>query len=119
MIACTSPAFASSERPLRMSLPATRTWRFSIFSMFLSFLPLPALELVDVGQVLRSPAGSLVDQQVLDRDERNPHPAEVAVYPARITIIEFPRRNPGQQIDPMWRPAEHQHGFWIQQVVPR
>src|SRR5688572_15693232 len=33
MIACTWPAPTSSERPLRMSLPATRAWRFSIFSM--------------------------------------------------------------------------------------
>src|SRR5690606_41195114 len=36
MMACTSPAFTSSERPLRMSLPATRAWRLSIFSMSLS-----------------------------------------------------------------------------------
>src|SRR5688572_15241800 len=34
MIACTWPGMTSSERPLRMSRPAMRTWRLSIFNMF-------------------------------------------------------------------------------------
>src|SRR5690606_9415447 len=33
MMACTWPGFTSSERPLRISLPATLAWRFSILSM--------------------------------------------------------------------------------------
>src|SRR5688500_11102664 len=33
MIACTSPGFTSSDRPLRISRPATRAWRLSIFSI--------------------------------------------------------------------------------------
>jgi len=32
MIACISPAFTRSETPLRISRPATRTWRFSMSS---------------------------------------------------------------------------------------
>src|SRR5687768_8990329 len=36
MIACTSPGFTASVTPLRMSLPATRAWRLSIFSMVFS-----------------------------------------------------------------------------------
>src|SRR5688500_9412938 len=36
MIACTTPGFTSSERPLRISRPATRAWRLSIFSMVFS-----------------------------------------------------------------------------------
>src|SRR4249919_1113968 len=39
MIAWTSPAFTSSETPLRISRPATRAWRLSIFSMFVPFKP--------------------------------------------------------------------------------
>src|SRR5690606_38778958 len=37
MMACTSPGFTSSERPLRISRPATDAWRFSILSMGLGF----------------------------------------------------------------------------------
>src|SRR5690606_28411202 len=33
MMACTWPGFTSSDRPLRISLPATLAWRFSILSM--------------------------------------------------------------------------------------
>src|SRR5688572_22884770 len=116
MIACTSPAFASSERPLRMSLPATRTWRLSILSI--SVLPLSPFEFVDISQVLRSPAGTLVDQQVLDRDQRNTHSAELGIDPAWIAIIEFARRDPGQQVYPVRRSAQHQDGFRVQQVFP-
>src|SRR5690606_28381883 len=106
MIAWTSPAFASSERPLRMSLPATRTWRLSIFSI--SILPLSTFEFVDISQVFRSPAGALVDRQVLDRDQRNTHSAELGVDPAWIAIIEFARRDRGQQVYPVRRSAQHQ-----------
>src|SRR6476469_7072764 len=34
MIACTSPGFTCSERPLRISRPTTRTCRFSMFNMW-------------------------------------------------------------------------------------
>src|SRR5690606_36480728 len=37
MMACTWPGCSSSDRPLRMSLPATRAWRLSIFSIVVSF----------------------------------------------------------------------------------
>src|SRR5690606_6532689 len=34
MMACTSPGFTSSERPLRISRPLMDAWRLSIFSIF-------------------------------------------------------------------------------------
>src|SRR5690606_6267697 len=116
MIACTSPAFTSSERPLRISLPATRTWRFSIRSMS-RILAAPTIELFDIGHVLGPTRGPFVDQQILESDEWNPDTAQAPLDSPRIAVVEVASRYPRQHVDPVRCPAQHQNGMRIEQVL--
>src|SRR3546814_19857282 len=57
MIACTSPAFTMSERPVRIGFPPISAWRLSIVSIVI--FPGPRIVLVRVG-FLVGPRGLLL-----------------------------------------------------------